>query len=219
MDLLKRVKRILKATLHDLMERAEDPELELAKFVEACELALGELRAEIEDTQLRRDRLIQELADYRKTADEWMARAERSAGENRKDAALEALRGRREALEEVRVAEDGVADTDSLLAALHGDAAALEEKLRNTLQEQKRISVRLRGAEVDKRVGVVLGRPDRFEAIREKVEERIFAGQAAGEAGRQMFRDTPEARFRALEAQPSLEDELAELMKKVKKKR
>jgi hypothetical protein len=34
-----------------------------------------------------------------------------------------------------------------------------------------------------------------------------------------MFRDTPEARFRALEAQPSLEDELAELMKKVKKER
>lgn len=218
MDLLKRVKRILKATLHDLMERAEDPELELAKFVETCELALGELRAEIEGAQLRRDRLIHELADHRKTANDWMARAERSAGENRKDSALEALRCRREALEEVRVAEEGVAETESLLAALHGDAAALEEKLRNTLQEQKRFSVRLRGAEADKRVGAVLGRPDRSEAIREKVQERIFAGQAAGEAGRQMFRNTPEARFRALDDQPSLEDELAELMKKVEKR-
>ena len=217
MDLLKRIKRILKATLHDLMERAEDPELELAKFVEACELALGELRAEIEDAQLRRDRLIRELADHRKTAEDWMARAERSAGEDRKDAALEALRYRRQTLEAVRAAEEGLADTDPLLAALHGDAEALEEKLKNTLQEQKRLSIRLRGAEADKRVGAVLGRPDRSEAIREKMQERIFAGQASGEAGRQMFRNTPEARFRELEAQPSLEDELAELMKKMKK--
>lgn len=219
MDLLKRVKRIMKATLHDLLERAEDPELELAKFVEECELALGELRAEIEDAQLRRDCLIQELAEHRKTADEWMARAEMSAIKNRKDAALEALAGRRKALEEVRVAENGLADTDSLLAALHSDAAALEERLRNFLQEQKRLSIQLRSAEVDQRVGAVLGRPDRFEAIREKLQERIFTGQAAGEAGRQMFGDTSEARFRALGAQPSLEDELAELMEKVKKKK
>jgi phage shock protein A len=218
MDLLKRVKRTLKATIYDLMERAEDPELELAKFVEACEVALGELRAEIEGAQLRRDGLIRELADHRITADDWMAQAERSAGEDRKDAALEALRCRRQTLEAVRTAEEGLADTDSLLAALHGDAEALEEKLKNTLQEQKRLSIRLRGAEADKRVGAVLGRPDRSEAIREKLQERIFAGQAVGEASRQMFRNTPEARFRELEAQPSLEDELAELMKKVKKK-
>jgi phage shock protein A len=219
MDLLRRVKRILRATFHDLMEKTEDPDLELAKFVEDCELALGELRAEVNDAQLRRDRYAHEAAGYRQTADEWMARARIFAAEDRKDAALDALRCRREAFEEARVAEEAVAECDSLLAALGGDAAALEEKLRNALQEQKRLSVQLRGAEADQRAGMVLGGPDRFTAIREKVQERIFSGQAAGDAGRQMFRDTPEARFRALEAPSSIEDELAELMKQMKKKR
>lgn len=217
MDILKRVKRILKATIHDLTERTEDPELELAKFVEACELALGELHAEIEDAQLRSDRLAQELSGYRQTADEWMARAERSAAEDRKEAALEALRRRRETLQEVSAAEENLAAAGALLATLHDDASALEKKLKQALQEQKRLSVQLRGAEADSRVGAVLGRPDRSESIREKVQERVFQGQAIGEVGRKMFRDTPEARFQALDDQISLEEELAALMEKVKR--
>ena len=217
MDILQRVKRILKATLHDVTEKTEDPELELAKFVEACELALGEVHAEIEDAQLRSDRLAQELSGHRQTADEWMARAEQSAAEGLKEAALEALSRRRAALREVSVDDENLAAAAALLATLHEDASALEEKLKLALQEQKRISVQLRGAEADKRVGEVLGRPDRSESIREKVQERIFQGQAAGEAGRKMFRDTPEARFQALDDQVSLEEELAALMEKVKK--
>ena len=47
--MLKRLKRFLQAAVGDLVERAGDPELELARFVEEVEMSLGEVRAERQD--------------------------------------------------------------------------------------------------------------------------------------------------------------------------
>jgi phage shock protein A len=56
MNTFSRIKRILQATIDDIIEKARDPEMELARFVEDVEVRLGEVRAERIEVELRRRR-------------------------------------------------------------------------------------------------------------------------------------------------------------------
>ena len=216
MTVLGRLKRILQAALGDLVEKASDPELELAQFVDEAEVSLGEVRAEIEEAELRRGRAERQLADRRRDVDARMVEAEKHAARDEDEAAKRALLHHHEALDEVDSCEERLAEAELSLATLRKDEAALQRKVKEARLEQKRLSAKLRRAESEKRASAALGGDERGEKARGRVGERIVETEAAGEARRQVEGESIGSQFAEIEA-PALDDELAALKRRVKK--
>ena len=214
--MLERLKRILQAVLGDIVERAKDPELALSRFVEEVEISLGDVRAEIEEAELRRGRVERQLADRRREAGEWMAKAEQHAAGDEDDAAKRALSRYHEAQDEAAGCEERLAEAELTLETLRKDEASLETKLKEARLEQKRLSARLRRAEAEKRSAAALGGGASGAKAAGQVGERITETQADGEARREVEGESVERQFSDLDA-PTLAEELAALKRRVKK--
>lgn len=216
MTVLARLRRLLQAALGDLVDRAKDPELELARFVEEVEISLGEVRAEIEEAELRRGGAECQLGDCRRDADGRMAEAEKHAARDEDEAAKKALRRYHEVQDEIASCEERLAEAELSLATLRKDEAGLETKLKEARLEQRRLSAKLRRAEAEKRASAVLDAGKRADIVKGRVGERIIETQSAGEARREVETDSIESQFARIEA-PSLDEELAALKRRVKK--
>jgi len=219
MDALGRIKRILQAVVQDIIRNATDPELELAKFVEKAELSLGEVRAELEEAVLRRDALKQEAVEQRQAAAQWMDKAERAAAADRDDEAKEALDRHHQANEDAEGSEERLAEAELTVATLRKDEAELEHKLREAQLEQKRLSIKLRRAEAEQRAGALLLGSEAGGGPAEQTQERIRKAEAESDALREVHKGSLEAELRALGASPSVDEELAKLKRRVKRKK
>jgi colicin import membrane protein len=219
MDALSRIKRILQAVVQDIIRNATDPELELAKFVEKAELSLGEVRAELEEAGLRRDALKREAVEQRQAATQWMEKAERAAAAERDDAAKEALRRHRQAGEDAEGSEERLAEAELTVATLRKDEAELEHKLREAQLEQKRLSIKLRRAEAEQRAAGLLFRSEEGGGPAQETQERIRKAEAAGEALREVHQGSREAGLHELGAPASVDEELAELKRRLRRRK
>jgi len=218
MGMIGRLKRILKAVVADIVEKARDPELELARFVEEVEMSLGEVRTEAEEVRLRRDRLARLAAENQVAAEEWMAKAESAAGRDEDDVAREALRRHHEAHDEMESCRERMNQAEEALRTLQEDETALRRKLAEAREERKRLTARLRRAESEKHAGAALADADRPSEAADRVREEILDMQSEGEATRQVHAESIEAQFAQIDAGPSLEEELTALKERVKKR-
>jgi phage shock protein A len=217
MSTLNRIKRIVKAAVAEIIEKADDPELALSRFVEDCEMALAEVRAEIQAASIRRGNLADQAAEHRFSAQDWMARAEQAAARDQDELAKEALRRYHADDDSAQSCADLLGEVESLLTILRKDADYLAQKLDHARQEQKRLSARLRRAEAEKRSGSVLIRADREGLPHDRVRTQILDAEAAGDAAREVHNESAEARFDSLTQRLSLDQELAALKQRVKK--
>ena len=214
--MLRRLKMLLQAAIDDIVAKASDPELELARFVEEVEVSLGEIRAELEEAQLRRTELVCRAAEYRRTADEWMKKAEAAAARDEDGPAKEALRGRREALVEAGGCDERAVQAELTLAALHKDEEQLERKLAEARREQKRLSAEMRRAEAQKRAGEALADSDKDAPAVDRMRGQVMETEAAGEAVHEVEAVGLDAELARLDDGPSLDDELAALKRRLK---
>jgi phage shock protein A len=219
MRALGRIKRILQAVVKDIIRKASDPELELAKFVEKAELSLGEVRAELEEAQLRREATRSEAEEHRHSASQWMEKAEQTAGADRDEEAKEALRRHRQASDEAESSEERLAEAELTMATLRRDEAELEQKLREAQLEQKRLSSKLRRAEAEQRAGALLFSSEGGSLPAEGTREKIMEAEAAGEALREVHKSSAEGGLRELQPSPSLDEELAKLKRRLKRRK
>jgi phage shock protein A len=219
MRALGRIKRILQAVVKDIIRKASDPELELAKFVEKAELSLGEVRAELEEAELRRDALKRDAVEQRRSAGQWMEKAEQAAAADQDEEAKQALRQHRQASDEAESSEERLAEAELTIATLRRDEAELEQKLREAQLEQKRLSIKLRRAEAEERAGAVLFRSEGGGGPAEETRERILKAEAASEALREVHKGSVETEFREVGAPASLDEELAKLKRRLKRRK
>ena len=215
--MIERLKRILQSAIGDLIERASDPELELVRFVEEIEIALGEVRAEIEETSLRKARIAEQCASQQATAENWMRQAEQAVEDGDDASARKYLVGRREAEGEVATCERRLEELSAALQSLGRDRDALERKLHSARLEQKRLSAELRRAESEQRSGTALSGGESMTASVDRVREEIHETQATGEAIHAVKGASVEAEFQELEENASVEQELAALKERMKK--
>ncbi len=217
MNTFSRIKRIIQAAIGDIVEKARDPELELAQYVEDVELRLGEVRAERKEVEARRAHLAVQAAEYRRSAEEWMAKTEAAAARDEDDLAREALRRHHVARRELASYEERLAEADAALAPLRRDEEELEEKLKEAREEQRRLSMKLRRAEAERESAAALTGAGRPTTAKDRVREKIMDAEAESEARRELYAESPEGRIGAREAHGSLDEELAEIKRKVKK--
>jgi phage shock protein A len=217
MNTFSRIKRILQATIDDIIEKARDPEMELARFLEDVELRLGEVRAERIEVELRRSHLSAKAAEQRHSAEEWMTKAERAAALNEDDLAKEALRRYHRAHEEGEGCNERLAEVQRTLETLLKDEAELEEKLKEARLEQKSLSMKLRQAESEKRSAAALMGADSATAAQDRMHGKIMDEEALSEAMRDTHSESLDAQLAALEKHPSLDDELANIKQRIRK--
>jgi len=214
--MLKRLRRLLQATIQDLVQKAGDPELELLEFVEDVELSLGEIRAEIEDTTLRARRLAAEAVEHQVSEGEWMAKAEHAAARDEDEVAKDALRCLHLARGKAEACSRQIVEAEASLATLRRDQGALEEKLEEARVELRAVSARLRRAEAERRSAVASSQRGGDKHAADRVHELVMETEAEGEAIRQVASESPDNQFSELDGGGSLDEELAALKRKVK---
>lgn len=149
------------------------------------------------------------------TADDWMKRAELAVAKGEDDLAREALK-RRKAYQEQADSMKGQMDAQKkAVDQLIANTRVLEGKLAEARSKKDTLKARAASAKTSRQVQEMIGSLDTSNAVVafEKMEEKVLAMEAEGEAVAQLVAgDGVEQRFAALES-GGVDDELAALKK------
>ena len=92
MGILKRISTIMKANIHDLLDRAEDPEVMLEQYVRDLESGVNEVREELVNAMANERRLAAKLEQRNRQVRDWEEKAEQAIRLEKDNIARSALR-------------------------------------------------------------------------------------------------------------------------------
>jgi len=233
MGVLTRVRRLIKANINEMLEKAEDPEKSLKQCIRDMEESLAETRIKVAEAIASQKLLARKVGKERAEAETWEKRAVLALQKADEDLAREAVlnkRGHEVTAEHLAVEEGKQVETIEVLKAT---LAALEAKLVEAKQKRDILIARKKQAETRKEmlaelegVAVAGGKADTsaFEAF-ERVEERILTLEAEVEtraelgergAGKSPPFPTTDQKFREMEDEDYLSRELERLRVKAR---
>ena len=135
MGILDRISTIVKANVHDLLDRAENPEIMLDQYIRDLESAVGEAREELVTAMADEKRLASKLQDRKRQAQQWEEKAEQAVKAGKDEAARSALRAARAYHEEASEVMSAWEAQKARVADLQTGYSQIEEKL-STLKSQ-----------------------------------------------------------------------------------
>ena len=213
MYLLDRVSRLIRANLNDLLDKAEDPEKVIRQLLLDMNNQLLQVKTQVAASIADEKRLYQRYQENDQKATEWERKAELAVDKGDDDLAKEALARRNSA----RQSADGFyqqwqeqkAQVEQLKEALH----QLERKIDEAEAKKDLLIARHRRARAETQIRETMAGIGRSSAAAdfERLEERVSVEEARAKAAAELDSDTVEARFAALEADDSLESDLAAL--------
>ena len=216
MNIADRFFRVVKSNVNSLLSNLEDPEKILDQAVNDMQNDLVKIRqsyAEISATQKRMEKQKEQAV---KMGDEWYKRAQLALSRNDEELAREAL-SRRQI--QVTVAEDlqkGMSTQSAAIEKLYSSMTQLDAKILDAKRQKDIYVARARTAKASVQVNDMLGSTgtnsiEAFERMKVKVENLEAQAEVAGElAASSSGSASPnmEERFKALEGQSRIEDEL-----------
>ncbi len=217
MGVFSRFTDIVNSNINALLEKAEDPEKMVRLIIQEMEDTLVEVRSAAARAIADRKQLDRRLAEARRDTDDWARKAELAVRKNRDDLARAALAEKARGEQRVEGLKEQQSQVEEALARLNDDIAKLQEKLADAKARQKTLLMRHRTAghrlEIrrqihENKIDDALVRFEHFERKMEDLEGRVESydlGQRK-ELGRE---------FDSLEAQETVEAELAELKRRV----
>ena len=217
MGVFSRFTDIVNSNINALLEKAEDPEKMVRLIIQEMEDTLVEVRSAAARAIADRKQLDRRLAEARRETDDWTRKAELAVRKNRDDLARAALAEKARGEQRVEGLKEQQSQVEEALARLNDDIAKLQEKLADAKARQKTLLMRHRTAghrlEIrrqihENKIDDALVRFEHFERKMEDLEGRVESydlGQRK-ELGRE---------FDSLEAQETVEAELAELKRRV----
>jgi phage shock protein A len=213
MSLLDRVSTLLRANLHELVEKAEDPEKLLKQIVLDMENQLLQVKTQVAIAIADEHLLGKKRTEHEQEAAEWRRKAELAVQKGMDDLARSALE-RAMSHEQLAggfstQAEDQKHEADNLRQALR----KLDQKLSETrahcemlVAEHRRAKVVGRAAKARQAVG-----PDQDHAM-DRMKSRVRMTAAENAATTElMVPETLEDKFKALESQDKVELRLNEI--------
>jgi phage shock protein A len=213
MGVLDRVSTLIRANINDLISRAEDPEKVIRQLLLDMNNQLIQVKTQVAASIADEKRLQKRHEENQKRAEEWQQKAEVAVDKGRDDLAKEALARRRsfqETADGFKVQwQDQAAQVEQLKQAL----TQLESKIREAQTKKDLLIARARRAKAETNIRQTLARVDatgamgEFERMEEKVEEQ----EARAKAYAELDQDTLDERFKQMEEEHVLDDELAAL--------
>jgi len=217
MGVFSRLTDIINSNLTAMLDRAEDPEKMIRLIIQEMEDTLVEVRSSAARTIAEKKGINRQLDRLADSVAEWERKAEFAISRGRDDLAKGALLEKSKVAEAATALENELALLDDSLAKNDQDVSRLEGKLTEAKAKQK--TIRSRKETVDSRLKVRRQlhdpRVDDAFARSEKIEKRIDATEGEIESYDLGKRKSLSDEIAELEAEGSIEKELADLKARV----
>jgi len=217
MGVITRFVDILNSNINAALDKAEKPEHMLRMIIQEMEEALVEVRshaaqfiAEKKQFERKKDRINEQMND-------WQAKAEMALAKGREDLARQALIAKGDCESEAEALEAQIEQVSKGLNAITEDANKLQAKLAEAKQKQSALLRRRETAVVQLNSRKVVDSQklenvhNKYERLHNKVAELESQVEAYDMTAPVSLMDE----FRKMESDSKVEDELAELKKKV----
>ena len=218
MTIFSRLSDIVNANLNALLDHAEDPSKLIRLVIQEMEDTLVEVRSGTVRVIAERKEMERRIAALTRDRDEWERKAEFAMSRDREDLARGALLAKAQAARLLEAAQTQLGYIVEALAARDGDVGQLQAKLADAKAREKALLTRKETAEARLKLrarihdGRVTDAFARFETV-ERALDGLEGKVEAYDLGRPR---TLAEEFVDLEAEQTVQDELAALKARVK---
>ena len=224
MGILDRISTIVKANVHDLLDRAEDPEVMLDQYIRELESGVMEAREELINAMADEKRLAAKLEERKRRVRDWEDKAEQALRIDREETARAALRAAHAYQEEAdatatawqeqkdKVAElqDGYEQIEKKLGSIQSERDALLAKHKATVAKEKLTTARTSATKATAAIKGIERMKDRLEQEAAKAEAREEMAEMSAEVQEAEISQADidiEARLAQLKAKIAAEEE------------
>ena len=215
MGWLERVGRVVRGHLDNLVNEAEDPEKLLDEAISKMEQELIAMRRALAEAIATHKSAERQLSRYEKAAATWYERAELAMAKGGESLAREALFKRQSYQQQADSIQSQLIEQNEIIQKLKNELRTIEHKEREAKAKKSLYLARLRSAMASQKLHEVLGDFDPynsdnlFERIDQQILELEVQSTTIGE-----FSDPLESKFRELENNKKVEQEIAKLKEK-----
>jgi len=217
-SLLKRIRDLISANLHAMIDQAEDPEKMVNEYLRQLQDQLYEARTTVAAAMADEDKLHRMWTSNQALADEWQAKAEAALKAGKEDLARQALLRRRAFQQIADSYRQQYEAQDKQVEELQEALGKLEARIAEARTRREIIIAKKHQAETQEaiyRTVRTLGdSTTAFEGLA-TMEERVDERLARARAMAQLQGGVAEAQLEDVEAEAAVAEELAELKKKM----
>lgn len=217
MGMFSRFTDIVNANLNSMLDKAEDPEKMIKLIIQEMEETLVEVRSTAAKHIAEKKTLTRQIDSLEKSIARWQEKAELAVAKDRDDLAKSALAEKHKNTQQVDDLNAELVKIEEFLQAVQEDSQRLQDKLSEAKRRQEALMLRQESAVVRLKVRENAARHNIDDAIVkfERYQEKIDQVEAQVEAFDFTQNQDLESQFRDLETDDSINDELAQLKKKV----
>lgn len=221
MGIFTRFTDIVNANLNSILDKAEQPEKMIRLIIQEMEETLVEVRATAAKNIAEQKTHSRRVKSTKASMEHWHSKAELALTKNREDLAKSALAQKHKYQGELDLLEQEDEQLTEFLTKVQDDASRLQDKLSEAKRRQEAYCLRQESAQVRLKVREQAAIYNIEEAMSkfERYQQKIDRVEAQVEAYDLMQSATQNqsltAQFATLEQDETIEQELAEMKKKV----
>jgi len=215
MGMFSRFTDIINANLNNMLDKAEDPEKMVKLIIQEMEETLVEVRSTAAKNIAEKKTLMRQIATLTTSIKNWQEKAALAISKNRDDLAKSALSEKQKCVSQISELEHELAQLDVFLSAVQEDSQRLQDKLQEAKRKQEAFVLRQESAEVRLKVRErsVVYNIDEAMSKFERYQQKIDRVEAEIESYDFTANKDLDSQFRDLEADETIEKELADLKK------
>ena len=233
MGIFKRIKDIISANINDLLDKFEDPEHMIDQMIKEMEESILELRKQTASAIASSKMTAKKISSAEKELAKWLKNAELAVTEGDDELARKALARKREISSHLEVLKKQLEDEETMIERMKTDLHLVEEKVQEARRKRETLIMKKRAAEAKKQMiesrekansafdgsaSSIINGFDSFAKYEEKIERELAEAEARVELNDSMKEADLEKEFEHLQVDQDVEDELAEMKKRLKKK-
>lgn len=220
MGIFSRFADIINSNISALLDKAEDPEKMVRLIIQEMEDTLVEVRSTSAKVLAEKKELLRRINRVQEQVQDWQDKAELALSKDREDLAKAALVEKQKVTAIAETMESELVVVEEQIIRLKDEVAALQEKLVDAKSRQKTIIMRKQTANsrLDVKRQLDSSKIDNAMQRFEQYERRVEGIEAEVEAYDLGNKNKLDDEFASLQAEDSVNDELAALKAKVKAK-
>ena len=218
MGFFDRVSRLFRANLNDLVSKAEDPVKILDQSVNDMQADLVKLRQAVALAISSQKRLVNQADQSDKQITTWYERAELALQKGEEDLAREALTRRKSFQESSTSLHGQLKAQEGQVEMLKRSLLTLEGKIAEAKTKKDMLKARAQAAQAQQQLQNAVGNIGNNSAMAafDRMEDKVEALEASGQAAAELAGADLESKFAALEGFDDMDEELNVLRQKLK---